>query len=318
MTDIEARLAEAERRCPHATRLLRELAADGQLRAAIEYLLQEPEYLPYAEGVISAAAALYREQGRSEDELAEAVLEYTYLYARHQVSFVKTGAYSHTDFARVYEEVYDNEALMLGTYLPGLLLTQAIWPVHYRVQRLFTDVFLAGFDSPPTRMVEFGVGHGWTLLECLRRFPRSEALAVDVSRHSLHFSASVLRANGVDASRVRFVQADVTRYEPEVTADCDAGVMGEILEHVEDPTSALRSFRRLLRPDARAFITTVIDSNAVDHIYQFGSQAEIDAMIVGHAFELERSEIVEPRRLRLGDELASDPTKYYLAVARAK
>jgi SAM-dependent methyltransferase len=318
VSDVDARLAAAGREWPHASRLLRVLAADGQLRAAIEFLLPDPGYLPFAESVVAAAAALYRDQGRGEDDLVEAVLEYTYLYARHQVSFVKTGAYSQSDFARVYEEVYDNEELMLGTYLPGLLLTQAVWPVHYHVQRRFAEAFLDGFDPAPARLVEFGVGHGWTLFECLRRFPGATTLAVDVSRHSIQFSGRVLRANGVDPARVTFVQADVTKYEPEVVAAADAGVMGEILEHVEDPGSALRAFRRLLRVGARAFVTTVIDSNAIDHIYQFKSQEEIDSMITGHGFELERSELVEPRRLRLGGELGSDPTRYYLAVARAK
>jgi 2-polyprenyl-3-methyl-5-hydroxy-6-metoxy-1,4-benzoquinol methylase len=156
-----------------------------------------------------------------------------------------------------------------------------------------------------------------TLLVAKRRFPDASALVFDVSRHSLGFARELLDASGADMSTLRFVQADVVAYPASQADACEMGTMGEILEHVEAPQKVLANFRTLLEAGSLAFITTVIDSNAIDHIYQFESQAEIDAMIRAGGFAIERSELIRPAELRLAGEPGNDPTRYYVGIARA-
>ncbi len=318
--DLDQALAPFEAKYGLACQVVRRIAQDNLLRSAIEYLVTtEADYISRIAPALDVLEKLSASQGKSMDDALEALLEYTHLYMRHQVSFLSKGEYSNTNFDEVYRSVYDNEELMLGTYLPGLYLTQLCWPVHYRVLSLYENEFLPAVAKAgaPQRVLEFGVGHGMTLLVAKHRFPESNGLAFDVSRHSLKFAETLLRTSGAELSGFRFQQADVVKLSPNPSDACDMGTMGEILEHIEAPRTALANFRSLLKPDALAFITTVIDSNAIDHIYQFASQAEIDSMIADSGFRIERSELIRPAELRLSGEPGNDPTRYYVGIARA-
>lgn len=315
--DLDRALAPFEAAYPAACQITRRVAQDKLLRESVEYLvLTEDQYIPRIAPALDALGRVYEEQGSQLSAALDALLEYTHLYLRHQVSFIANGAYSNTSFEDVFVSVYDDEALMLGTYLPGLYLTQLFWPAHFRGLSLYEHEFLAK-ASAPQRLLEFGVGHGMTLLKAKQRFPQAAGIAFDVSRHSLSFAERLLRTNGADLSSLRFERADVVRLEPDRAAACDLGTMGEILEHVEAPQQALANFRALLRDGALAFITTVIDSNSMDHIYQFVSQLEIDGMIRASGFDVTRSELIRPAQLRLSGEPGTDPTQYYVGIARA-
>lgn len=318
--DLNAALRPFEESHPLACDVTRRVAQDNLLRSAVEYLVAtEPDYIPRIAPALEMLSRVYAEQGARMDDAVDSLLEYTHLYMRHQVAFLSKGQYSNTNFEDVRRTVYDNEELMLGTYLPGLYLTQLCWPVHFRVLSLYEREFLpmASKATNPQRVLEFGVGHGMTLLVASQRFPQASGLAYDVSPYSLKFAESLIRASGADMSGFRFEQADVVKHVVDATDACDLGTMGEILEHVEDPRAALNNFRTLLKPGSFAFITTVIDSNAVDHIYQFRSQEEIDAMIREGGFAMQRSELISPAALRLDNEPGSDPTRYYVGIARA-
>jgi hypothetical protein len=315
-TDLDHALAPFEAAYPTACQITRRVAQDKLLRAAVEYLVvSEDQYIPRIAPALDALGRVYEQQGLRLSAALDALLEYTHLYMRHQVSFIAKGEYSNTSFDEVFTAVYDDEDLMLGTYLPGLYLTQLFWPVHFRVLSMYEE-FLAKAGTPH-RLLEFGVGHGMTLLRAKQRFPHAGGIAFDVSRHSLSFAERLLRTSGADLSGLRFERADVVRLTPDRGQACDLGTMGEILEHVEAPQRALANFRTLLRDGAPAFITTVIDSNAIDHIYQFSSQLEIDQMIRASGFDVTHSELIRPAQLRLSGEPGSDPTQYYVGLARA-
>jgi 2-polyprenyl-3-methyl-5-hydroxy-6-metoxy-1,4-benzoquinol methylase len=315
---LTARLAPFEKSHASACRAVRYVAADRLLRDAVMYLLEtEPRYVETIAPLLESLERLFAARQEPFEKALEAFSEYTYVYVRHQVDFLATGNYSHQQFDDVYKEVYDNEELMRSTYLPGLYLTQLFWPVHFRVLSLFRSEFLGRVAKPPQAILEVGVGHGMTLLCTLREFSGRPAFAIDVSGHALRFTKELLEANGIDTASCRFVQLDATR-EPSVGVQADIATMGEILEHVERPDLALANLRQMLIRGGRAFITTVIDSNAMDHIYQFKSQAEIDQMIGSASFTVEKSGILLPRELRLGEAPGNDPTQYYYAIVQAR
>ena len=62
-------------------------------------------------------------------------------------------------------------------------------------------------------------------------------------------------------------EADFFQYKSDEKFDCI--VMGEVLEHVERPLQMLEKIYELLNQTGKAFVTTVINAPAVDHIYLF-------------------------------------------------
>jgi 2-polyprenyl-3-methyl-5-hydroxy-6-metoxy-1,4-benzoquinol methylase len=59
----------------------------------------------------------------------------------------------------------------------------------------------------------------------------------------------------------------------------DMVVIGEVLEHVENPLEFLKKAQRLLTKNAVIYITVPINSPEVDHIYLFRHTDEIVKMI---------------------------------------
>ena len=313
---IAGTLRRFEGEFPLACEAVAAVAADRFLEDSVRYLLTtDPNYLQTIDPYVRILNRIYLAQGRTFEEALAALTEYTYLYMRHQVSFLSTGHYSSRSFDEVFRDVYDDEELMLGTYLPGLFLTQLFWPIHHEVMSIYRDRFLSKKKEAES-ILEVGVGHGMTLLNGLLAFPRSRATAIDVSRHALAFAGNVIQAAGIDTDRCNYRLADITKEHASGVA-ADLATMGEILEHVERPDAALENLRTMLRPGAPAFITTVIDSNAVDHIYQFHSQAEIDELIEEAGFTIEESRLLYPKDLRLGETPGTDPTQFYYGIAIA-
>ena len=313
---IAEKLRGFEMQFPQTCKAVAAVAENRFLEDSVRYLLAtDPTYIESIDPYIQILDRTYAAQNKTFDEALESLAEYTYVYMRHQVSFMSSGEYSNTSFDEVFEAVYDNEELMLGTYLPGLFLTQLFWPIHHKVMAIHRERFLERHRESE-RLLEVGVGHGMALLNGLRTLKGSTADALDVSRHALSFAANMLDSAGIESDRCNFHRVDITQQGVD-GVQADLATMGEILEHVEHPDAALENLRRMLKPGAPAFITTVIDSNAIDHVYQFRSKAEIDDLIEQAGFRLRESELLHPKDLRLAETPGADPTQFYYGIAIA-
>lgn len=78
---------------------------------------------------------------------------------------------------------------------------------------------------------------------------------------------------------------DFFSYKDDEKFDCI--VMGEVLEHVEEPERMLRKIRTLLKEDGISYISTVINAPAIDHIYLFSSVDEVLHMVEKCGFVVE-------------------------------
>ena len=58
----------------------------------------------------------------------------------------------------------------------------------------------------------------------------------------------------------------------------------EVLEHVDDPGSLLSALRAQIQPGAPAFVSTVANMEAEDHVYLFHDAQEIRSLLLASGF----------------------------------
>jgi ubiquinone/menaquinone biosynthesis C-methylase UbiE len=101
--------------------------------------------------------------------------------------------------------------------------------------------------EPGTRLLEVGCGVGAVLAVLGQEFPGLQLFGVDIEEKQLAFARGHLERAGVEAT---LRQADA-RALPFADGSFDHVWMMWFLEHVADPTAALREARRVLVPDGR-------------------------------------------------------------------
>ncbi len=187
------------------------------------------------------------------------------------VRFGETGKYSSTSFAEVNARVYARPEVM-EYYMHGLLLTQFIWVHHFELLK-FYSAELTRVPGGNKKYLEIGGGHGLYVNLAQEILSGNWSFTVlDISETSL-----LMAKNFVQGSGVKFVHADVFTLPESEKADLI--VMGEVLEHVENPKELLVKLGSMLSNDGRLFITTPTNAPAIDHIYLFRNTQEIRMLI---------------------------------------
>ncbi len=194
---------------------------------------------------------------------------------REQLFFQRHNRYRYSTFAEVADSVYFDDDYM-SKYMHGLAITAWLWPNHREMHRYFAD-------SVPSEKqgtyLEIGPGHGVYMMTAmnLSRYERFEG--VDLSPTSVAMTTDLLESRDVP----RGVQYEI--YCSDFLEDnlhqprYDAIVMGEVLEHVEQPLEFLQKIHDLAADDAFIFITTPINAPAIDHIYLFESYEAIESLV---------------------------------------
>lgn len=246
---------------------------------------------------------------RMEIDGVPALIEYTVENLRTQAAFMADGQYTHETFESAFEAVYDNPEVMGRWYLPGLMLTHAFWPIHFEIHRFFAEKFV---PSVPDQGVgaEFGYGHGLYLMDVLLAHPATRAKGLDVSRFAEPFASRLRAIVGISEERCVLGCGDVREAFPFPDRELSWAILAEVLEHIPDPGFALRELCRCTQMDGPVFLTTVVDSNAVDHLHQFEDVPAIRSLIRESGLAI-RHETV----LRIADfGNTRDPTLHFAAV----
>jgi len=277
-------------RYPKAVALVQRVRQVGPLVAgSLDWLVRErPEaFWHRAEQLAELSQAL-------EGTPVESLAEYTVMYLKEQLRFEKTGAYSNDDFDTVRSKVYDNPDVMRRFYLEGLMLTHAFWPIHLDIHTLFTSAFVPKVERDGVGL-EVGFGHGLYLLEVLSARPGTRTASFDISPFSVEYAGRLLRASGISPERFTLSLADVREPLPPADGSQSWAVFAEVLEHIPNPAEALAELARVLRPGAPLFATTVLFSNAIDHITQFGSAEEVRGLLAGAGFDIAEERVFAVR-----------------------
>lgn len=181
--------------------------------------------------------------------------------------FKKSGTYSNTSFEHVKEHIYNNNDMM--TYhMNGLVLGQFLWFDQYERFKFFNEN-LTQIVSQPKKYLEIGGGHGLYMMQALNLLPSDCQLdLIDISPSSIELSKGI-----INNPKVNYVLKNI--FDLDDTESVDFFTMGEVLEHLEEPSLILKKLRLLIRNNGKGYITTPINSAMIDHIYLFKDAEEI-------------------------------------------
>lgn len=293
-------------RYPRTARIMRAILERSPmlLRGQLTVLVRDrsDEFWPEAERLIT----LSEDTGHSP---ADSLIEYTVTYLREQIRFMRTKEYSQSDFEAARRDVYDNPEVMEKFYLDGLLLTHAFWPIHMDIHRFFHDEFIPRVPDDGVG-AEFGFGHGLYLHDVLAARPHTRARGFDISEYARSYAARLLHQGGIAPERYELGFADVREPLPAAPGEFRWAIFAEILEHIPDPLASLRFLRRCMAPRAPVFVTTVLNTNAIDHLTLFTEIEQVQGMLREAGFA-----IVAERAIKVADYSdKKDPSVRVLCV----
>jgi 2-polyprenyl-3-methyl-5-hydroxy-6-metoxy-1,4-benzoquinol methylase len=192
-----------------------------------------------------------------------------------QIYFRRHGRYRHSSYADVAGDVYRNPEYM-AMYMHGLAITAYLWPNHRAMRRWFDGRFP---EKRSGDYLEIGPGHGFYFMEAIRRGGYSRYLGVDISETSVDMTRRILDSGFFGKfGNWEVQQADFLSWR-RPDRRFQAVVMGEVLEHVEDPGAFLRKIREVSMPGAFIYATTCINAAAVDHIFLFRSKEDVFRLV---------------------------------------
>jgi 2-polyprenyl-3-methyl-5-hydroxy-6-metoxy-1,4-benzoquinol methylase len=249
---------------------------------------------------------------RRIDQCAEAFVVTSLDFLRLQARFMKTGSYLRSAASESLGLYADSERMT--EYLDGLALTYGMWPNHARMLRFFVTEFvpLVGRDG---RVLEIGPGHGLLASVLLEQREDVHYVGVDISPRSISYSAAAFAAAGIEEGRYELFVADAGEPEALVSGGDFAGmVCCEVLEHVDDPGSLLRSMSAQIEPGAPAFVSTVANMEAEDHVYLFHDAHEIRSLLFESGFVVDAD---QPLDLAGSQAMTPKPLNYS-AIAHAR
>lgn len=263
-------------------------AREGFLRTypALHAGLFQPDgdtrLLGYANYVLS----LYAERKRDWQEGYDALAHMCFDFMKRQVRFNRTGRYGSTGKDELLGELYGDDARMENYYLDAVLLSYAFWTNHVKMLAFYVEEFLPKLPEHGT-LFEIGCGPGLMPRVLLDTHPDWHYHAVDRSLASLRSARARLELGGVPPDRITLQQADGLDERAQLPVGVRAaGLCCEVLEHVHEPDRLLARLFDALAPGAFAFITTVANIEAEDHVYCFEDQKAMDDCVTNAGFRL--------------------------------
>jgi FkbH-like protein len=209
---------------------------------------------------------------------------------REQIYFQKTGKYRYSTFAEVADSVYFDKDYM-AHYMYGLALTSFLWPNHLAMFRFFKNTLPRNKKG---QYLEIGPGHGCFIRAAMEASGYDSFLGIDISETSINQTRALLEhyrgdrpAENIHLKCMDFLSSDLP------PASFDAIVMGEVLEHVEQPDIFLRRIATLARAGAYIFVTTCINAPAVDHIYLFKDIQQLEKLFAACGLKI-KEQLIRP------------------------
>lgn len=264
----------------------------------------DDDYLIFCEEIATVLRKMYSTEA-SLTNCLNAFIKYSHEYLLLQVSLSRKGKYFYSSFDEVNQSVYQSD-MMNGYYLDGLLLSQILWPNHYKIGRYF--ISLKNTAGASSAILDMPSGAGIYSYFIIRHFQFKELSSIDISPYSISYTKKLLTSAGLlDTKKISLRVQDV--YDIDDSLRYDFIVCGELLEHLEDPEKLLMKLRRLLTDQGMLFLTTAIYAAAIDHIYLFKNIDEVRDLLRKY-FQI-CSELILPVSLKeYKAEMTNTPINY--------
>lgn len=193
---------------------------------------------------------------------------------REQMFFQRRKRYRCSSYKEASEAVYFNPEYM-EKYMAGLALTAFLWPNHRQMRKFFLSRLPRNAKG---HYLEVGPGHGFYLMSAMRLCAYESFTGVDISPKSIEMTRHIIESGhfGSFAGHTLLCQDFLATQLP--LPRYDAIVMGEVLEHVEQPLEFLKKVRQLAAPGEFIYVTTAINAPAIDHIYLFDTVESVTDM----------------------------------------
>ena len=270
---------------------------------------------PLWEWAVVAAEHVLQTTGTDDrriSECAEAFVVTSLDFLRLQARFLKTGAYARSSAAATSTLYSDGDRMT--EYLDGLALSYAMWPNHTRMLQSFATDFVPVVPVGG-RVLEIGPGHGLLASVLLTRRDDVHYTGIDISARSIAYSAAAFAATGIAPDRYDLVVGDASMPDARFAFGAFAStICCEVLEHVDDPASLLATLALRMDPGAPAFLSTVANMEAEDHVYLFHDVAHIRKTITGAGFTIDAD---QPLGLAGAEDLTPKPVNYSAIVRSA-
>ncbi len=202
---------------------------------------------------------------------------------REQLYFMKHKEYRYKSYEEVGGHVYHNEDYM-NQYMYGLAITSFLWPNHLDMGRFFVETMPRDVGG---KYLDIGPGHGYYLMKAMELGKFDEFLGIDISESSIKQTDAILKHFKPDfADRFELRLMDFLDAKELEAGSFNAIVMGEVLEHVEQPDVFLKRIAELAADDAYIYVTTCINAPAIDHIFLWRSTDALEKMIEGTGLKI--------------------------------
>ncbi|GAP71796.1 methyltransferase type 12 domain [Candidatus Symbiothrix dinenymphae] len=227
----------------------------------------------------------YMQRGNNTlEQIVDKYLNLVSFIMEDQRYFVEYGKYRFSTFAEV--ENYYKDFNYMDSYTVGLGLSTYLWPVHREMMRLFRKyLIISNMCEGWRKYLEIGPGHGEYLTTAMQQTNFKQYIAVDISKTSIDLTSDYIQHTMPETDKsYKLIHEDIFKYQ---TQDLfDMIVMGEVLEHVENPTAFLHRAYQLASNEAYIFITTAINAPTPDHIYLFNNLKEVTDMLEKAGFSI--------------------------------
>ena len=230
----------------------------------------------------------------SIEEITDKYLNHIFSLVEEQRYFVEFGRYRFSTYTEV--ENYYKDSDYMSNYTVALGLSTYLWRLHRDLNRLF--VTLCKSIGKSEMYLEIGPGHGEYFVYAMKNTNFQQYTAVDISKTAVELTNDYVKYSMSDTDKhYEIICEDIFKYEPQKLFDMI--VMGEVLEHVENPNAFLHRIYQLASDNATIFITTAINAPQCDHIYLFNNLKEITDLIEREKFTIIDSVIVNANNLPL-------------------
>lgn len=254
-----------------------------QKKRLVPFLKKNPQVVADLESFLILYGPYMEDENISLEQLANAYLLMLRQVFHARLAFIRTGKYQVDSFDEAFDTVYNDKNVM-KQYMLGLALSQFLWEHHYKIFNFYTTQLITLSKNP--NILEVGSGHGLFLIELLEKIPLiNQCDVVDISETSLDMTKKIYKKLELDKKHiVNFTLSDINLFKTGYLYDFI--VMGEVLEHVENPGSILDKLYSLLAEDGKIYISTCSNCPAIDHITYFQEVEDIRSLVLESKFKI--------------------------------